>query len=504
MAAVPEQGGAGDKGLKEGALGFLSGVVIGVASTAPGYSLAAVLGGIALVAGIGVHAPAILLISFIPMLFIATAFYYLNKADPDCGTTFSWCTRAFGPWVGWIAGWAVLAADIIVMANLADIAGLYSWILVGQDSPSKLAVMTVGVIWMIAMTYICYVGIEASARTQYGLLGMELFTLALFAIVALYKVATMNISGELSPSLEWFNPFGLSQSALAAGVILGIFIYWGWDSTVNVNEESADPTEGPGKAAVVSTVVLLGVYVLVGVAAQAYHGTTFLKANSDDVLSSLGKDVFGSPLDKLLIIAVLTSASASCQTTILPATRSALSMAAKRAAPKTFGTVHEKHLTPSVATIWMGVISVAWYIGLKEISDDVLYDAVAALGMMIAFYYGITGFACPVYFRRELHQRPKPFLLVGVAPVLGGIVLFWALYKSIVDGINPNPADSTIWLSHFSPADVIGIGFFLLGFLLMFAMWFADKTFFRRRPEVAPPGFLDAVAPEPVADAVTM
>jgi amino acid transporter len=498
MAVTQQTGEAGEKGLRSGALGFLSGVVIGVASTAPGYSLAAVLGGIALVGGMGLHAPAILLISFIPMLFIATAFYYLNKADPDCGTTFSWCTRAFGPWVGWIAGWAVLAADIIVMANLADIAGLYSWILVGQNAPSQLAVMTVGVVWMIAMTWICYVGIEASARTQYGLLAMELFTLVLFAIVALYKVATMNISGSITPSLEWFNPFSLSQSALAAGVILGIFIYWGWDSTVNVNEESADPTEGPGKAAVVSTVVLLGVYVLVGVAAQAYHGAGFLRANSDDVLSSLGKDVFGSPLDKLLIIAVLTSASASCQTTILPATRSALSMAAKRAAPKTFGTIHEKHLTPSVATIWMGVISVAWYVGLKFISDDVLYDAVAALGMMIAFYYGITGFACPVYFRRELKSRPRPFLLAGVAPVLGGIVLFWALYKSIADGINPNPADSTVWLSHFSPADVIGIGFFLLGFLLMFAMWISDKTFFRRRLEVAPAGFMDQ--PKVVAD----
>jgi amino acid transporter len=504
MAAEQRSGEAGDKGLREGALGFLSGVVIGVASTAPGYSLAAVLGGIVFVTGMGVHAPAILLISFIPMLFIATAFYYLNKADPDCGTTFSWCTRAFGPWVGWIAGWAVLAADIIVMANLADIAGLYSWILIGQDSPSKLAVMTVGVVWMIAMTYICYVGIEASARTQYGLLAMELFTLVLFAIVALYKVATTNISHELTPSLEWFNPFGLSQSALAAGVILGIFIYWGWDSTVNVNEESADPTEGPGKAAVVSTVVLLGVYVLVAVAAQAYHGTGFLINNRDDVLSALGKDVFGSPLDKILIIAVLTSASASCQTTILPATRSALSMAAKRAAPTTFGTIHPKNLTPSVATIWMGVISVAWYIGLKEISDDVLYDAVAALGMMIAFYYGITGFACPVYFRRELGTRPRPFILAGVLPVLGGIALFWALYKQTADGINPNPADSSIWLGHFSPADVIGIGFFLLGFILMFGMWVADKTFFRRRPEVAPAGFLDAAAPEPVADAVTL
>src|SRR5262245_25930819 len=152
MSAELETGGAGEKGLREGTLGFLSGVVIGVASTAPGYSLAAVLGVIAAVPLMGVHAPAILLLSFVPMLFIAAAFYYLNKADPDCGTTFSWCTRAFGPWVGWMAGWAVLAADIIVMANLADIAGLYSWILVGQDAPSMFAVMVVGVLWMIAMT----------------------------------------------------------------------------------------------------------------------------------------------------------------------------------------------------------------------------------------------------------------------------------------------------------------------------------------------------------------
>jgi amino acid transporter len=496
MAAEHELGAAGEKGLREGTLSFLSGVVIGVASTAPGYSLAAVLGGIALVTGIGIHAPAIILISFIPMLFIAAAFYYLNKADPDCGTTFSWATKAFGPWVGWMAGWAVLAADIIVMANLADIAGLYSWLLVGQDSPSRLAVMTVGIIWMIGMTVICYIGIEASARTQYGLLGMELLTLAIFSVVALWKVYTMDISGSITPSLEWFNPFGVSQSALAAGLILGIFIYWGWDSTVSVNEESADPTEGPGKAAVVSTIVLLGIYVLVSVSAQAYHGVGFLKDNSDDVLSSLGTDVLGSPLDKLLIIAVLTSASASCQTTILPATRSALSMAAQRAAPRTFGTIHAKYLTPSIATIWMGIISVVWYVGLKLISDDVLYDAVAGLGMMIAFYYGITGLACVVYFRHELFKSPRRVILTGVAPILGAIVLFWALYKSIADGVNPNPDDSTIWLGHFAPSVVIGVGFFGIGFLLMFGMWLADKTFWGRRAEVAPAGFLDPVAAE--------
>jgi hypothetical protein len=75
-------------------------------------------------------------------------------------------------------------------------------------------------------------------------------------------------------------------------------------------------------------------------------------------------------------------------------------------------------------------------------------------------------------------------------------VLFWALYKSIRDGIDPNPGSSTIWLGHFAPSVVIGGGFFLLGFILMFGMWATDRTFFRRRPEVAPAGFLNPAAPD--------
>jgi hypothetical protein len=70
--------------------------VIGLASTAPAYSLAAVIGIVVVIAG--VQAPAVLLASFVPMFFIAAAFYYMNRADQDCGTTFSWVTRALGPW----------------------------------------------------------------------------------------------------------------------------------------------------------------------------------------------------------------------------------------------------------------------------------------------------------------------------------------------------------------------------------------------------------------------
>ena len=113
-------------------------------------------------------------------------------------------------------------------------------------------------------------------------------------------------------------------------MLLGVFIYWGWDSGVAVNEESEDPAEGPGKAAVVSTVMLVLIYLLVvGGRRSRSMAPGFLsnEENASDVLNALGNGVLGGTLNKLLIIAVLTSASASTQTTILPTARTTLSMA---------------------------------------------------------------------------------------------------------------------------------------------------------------------------------
>ena len=173
--------------------------MIGVASTAPGYSLAATLGFIVAV-GVGFQAPAVLLVSFLPMLCIAFAYYYMNRADPDCGTTFTWVTRAMGPQLGWLGGWAIIVADIIVMANLAQIAGLYSILLFDSGAdPSTGVVTAIGVIWIIIMTAIVTIGIELSARTQVGLLAAEITTLAAFAVVALVKVYGTDVPTEITP-----------------------------------------------------------------------------------------------------------------------------------------------------------------------------------------------------------------------------------------------------------------------------------------------------------------
>jgi len=203
-----------EKGLKTGALGLVSSTVMGVASTAPAYSLAATLGFIVAVVGLG--APVVALLAFVPIFLTSIGYSELNKADPDCGTTFTWAARAFGPRTGWAGGWAIVAADILVMASLAQVAGQYVFLLFGADGigsdPTNPWVLFVGVMWIISMTYICYRGIEVSARFQRVLLSVELVMLLVFSITALVRVGTGNHpAGSLTPSISWFNPFHISS-----------------------------------------------------------------------------------------------------------------------------------------------------------------------------------------------------------------------------------------------------------------------------------------------------
>jgi amino acid transporter len=487
--AAPGAGQAAEQPqLKKNAISFLSSVVIGVASTAPGYSLAAALGVVTLFAGF--QSPSIMVLAFVPMLFIAAAYYYLNKADPDCGTTFSWVTRAMGPRLGWLGGWGIIVTDIIVMPNLAAIAGAYTFQLFGNNHATTFEVTLVGVIWIVVMTGICYYGTELSARTQQWLLGIEFTTLIVWAVVALVKAHTGHaLPGGEHVSASWFNPFHITSfSNFTEAILAAVFIYWGWDSGVAVNEETENPGDAPGRAALVSTVVLVAIYVLVAVAALAYAGPKLLSNNADDIFAVIGHPVLGSPLDKLLIIAVLTSASASTQTTILPTARTALSMGRSGAIPPAFGRIHPRFLTPSVATLTMGAASIVWYVVMTLISTNILNDSILALGLGIAFYYGITGVACIIYYRRELTKTTKNFFFMGVAPGIGALILFALFIKSCFD-LGKTDSGSTVILGLGGPL-VIGLGALLLGIPLMIWARYGVKgatQFFSRKTEIASP-----------------
>ena len=135
---------------------------------------------------------------------------------------------------------------------------------------------------------------------------------------------------------DWFNPFAARlQAHCVDGILLGIFIYWGWDSGVAVNEETESSAEASWPGGGGSTLVLLGIYLVVSAGAQSFRGTGFLiEQLQRRPATCSGQHVFGRRGTSCLIIAVLTSASASTQTTILPTARTTLSMARWKAIPR--------------------------------------------------------------------------------------------------------------------------------------------------------------------------
>jgi amino acid transporter len=322
--------------------------------------------------------------------------------------------------------------------------------------------------------------------------------LVVLSVVALAKVGSGSAPvGHLPISASWFDPFDISSaSAFINGVLLMLFIYWGWDTTVSVNEETADPHTVPGRAAVLSTLVLLATYVLVVVAAQSYAGigTTGIGLgnpdNQGDVLSVLGRSVFGtsglgSVLTHLLLLMVLSSAAASTQTTILPTARTGLAMGVYQAIPKVFARTHRRFFTPTYATVVMGAASIVLYVVMNYISaGSVIADAVSALGVMIAFYYGLTGFSCVWYYRSTLRDSARNLWIRGVLPLLGGLILWAALGYNLYYYWGPGNS-YTSWKLGFWPHWDIGGVFLLdllslvLGVVLMLVYARVRPAFFR-------------------------
>ena len=467
------------KGLAKGQLGLFGSTVMGLASTAPVYSLVATLGFV--ITAVGFQAPIAFILAFIPMFFIAFAYRELNRAVPDCGTTFTWAAKAFGPWVGWMGGWGVAVAGIVVLANLAQIAGIYFWILLGQEELSQTLWVTTltGVVFIVAMVYVSYRGIEIGERLQNVLLGVQYLALLLFVIFSFGSVFGANPpDGAVQPSLDWFNPFGFTSfDGFTESILLALFIYWGWDTCLALNEETKDPKTIPGRAALISTLVLVVTYVLVTVAAMSYAGVDAL-ADQDDVFLVVKDALFG-PWAWLLVLAVLISAVSSTQTTILPTARGTLSMAVYKALPKRFGTVHPKFRTPGFSTLVMGAVALVFYVGMTLISENFLADSIYSLGLAIAFYYGLTGYACVWYFRRELFTSGFNFVYKFLFPLLGALMLTAAFVKSAIDMFDPDYGYTVIW--GIGGVFVIGIGSLLFGVVLMivWSLFPRSKPYFR-------------------------
>jgi amino acid transporter len=198
---------------------------------------------------------------------------------------------------------------------------------------------------------------------------------------------------------------------------------------------------------------------------------------ADNVFAALAEPVLGV-LAIFLFLAVVASAASSLQTTFLPAARTMLAMSFYKAAPERFSHVHPRFRSPSYATLFSGVATAIFYTAMTFLSEDVLIDTIYALGLMIAFYYSLTAFACVWYFRRELFTSPKNFIFKGLFPGLGGLMLTLLFFKTAVDTFDPAYGSGGAVLG-MGTVFVIGVGLLLLGVILMFVWQYRAPEFFR-------------------------
>ncbi|MCD9586647.1 APC family permease [Streptomyces sp. 8ZJF_21] len=476
-------------GLNPNAIGFVDSIAIGLNSTSPAYSLAAVIGPIA--AFVGVNVPGVMLASFLPMLLIASAFYYLNRVDPDCGTTFSWVSRILGPTTGWLGGWAVAMTGVMVVGSLAEVGTRFGLLAAGLDGwvANTWVLRSLTVLVILAMSALCVRSTEASARLQNVLTLLQVAGLLVFAAVALYRVhAGTSSLHAVHPSLGWLNPFSAGVAPLTSGLLLGVFTFWGWESAVNLTEETEGAVTAPGLAAIWSTVILLATYVSVAFAVVAYCGPGFLGDHADDeeaVFATLSDQVLGG-WSWVVLLAVATSALASTQTTIIPSSRTALSMARRYALPQGFSRIHPRHRTPDVSTWWVTGIAIVWYLVMHWLSDNALADSLTALSLLVAFYYALTGLACAVHHRHLLTTSVRNFLLLGAGPIVGALLLTWLLVESVITMANPANSYSGVSWFGLGPPLVIGIVLGIVGVLLML-WWRGTSRRFWAEPHPLPP-----------------
>lgn len=487
---MAEQHGLEPKGLAGGNVGMVGAIIMGLSCVAPAYSLSAALGQIATTSGL--QTPLIIVAGFIPMMLVAYGYRELNRAMPDAGTVFTWCARAFGPWVGWMAGWGMIACYVLVLSNMGGLA---------VDFFYRMIADVTGAGWVIGLAqnaltnsltclvfvglgaWISCLGMEAGERFQTGLVVFQCVALMGFALSA-FVVARSGHAFDYTPvRAAWFNPLHINGlNGLTAGVSLSVFLFWGWDVILTMNEETQHAHTTPGTAAGLTIVITMLLYVVAAMGALVYCGlgtgrfglgNPAIQAN---VFQGISTPIMGRAAT-LMSACIFTSSFASLQSTMISPSRTLLAMGHYRALPPVLARLSANKV-PAVAVLVSAGISWVFYAAVKGVSTHFIADTVAAIGMIICFYYAITAFATPWYFRRQVLQSGRNALFQGVLPFAGGVVLSVIFVTTFLSSLDPAYGSGSVWHG-INVVFLIAAGILAIGLGAMLACARTMPAFFR-------------------------
>jgi amino acid transporter len=406
--------------LKKGALGFLESLVMSIAGSAPAYSIT--VSAAALIAAAGVAGPAALWVGALPMLGITIAFAYLNRWRPDAGAAYVWVGRAMHPALGFLAGWALLSLSTIFNVAAALPAGQATLdLLAPAHSRDVLWAAGAGAVWFLGVLAIVTLGITVSARAQVILTLLEVGAIVLVGCLAISNAAPAPAAAF---SWDWFFPsaFGSFQ-AFSAGILVALFFYFGWDVSANLAEETAGADKAAGIACILGVIVVIALFLLAQVAVQVALAPSNIEANGSNLLPALGAVAFPRPWSAIAVLAVLVSAIATIETQLLQCTRLLFSMARDRVIDETMGKLHPRFRTPWLAGFAVGGVSLLLFAGSATVpSVSVLMnDLINAIGVQVACYYALAGFACAWHHRRTTLADWRTFVFAVIIPLTSAL-----------------------------------------------------------------------------------
>jgi amino acid transporter len=411
--------------LRRDALGLVHAVAIGVAGTAPAYSIAASTA--ALIGAVGALAPASLLYCGLIMVGITLAFVHLNHAYPDAGASYAWVGRVFNRDLGFLTGWAVLVSSALFMVSATIPAATATLLLVAPDAVgSKLAVTAVAACWLIAVSVVVVRGMHLTGVLQTVMTAIEIAVLGGLTIVALVRHGAQAMERL---SWSWFAPTAFTPESFAAGAVIALFFFWGWDVSLNVSEETNDSGRTPGLAAVLAMLIIAAAFMSFAIVTLAVLTEPEITGAGTSVLFAVAEKLVPRPWSYMAVLAVMLSTIGNLETSVLQFARTLFAKARAGEMHRRWSRVHERWGTPHLATCLiaaLGLVLLALSLAYPD-TDGVMKASINAIGLEIAFYYGLTAMACAWHFRRRAAGSPRLLMFAVVWPLASAVALWVAV-----------------------------------------------------------------------------
>jgi len=418
--------------LRANTLSLSDAIILGLASSAPAQTMAVALP--ALVAAIGYAGLLPITCAFVPMLGIALSYQHLNRWDQSAGATYTWVSRALHPYLGFVAGWMILMYYTLGTTGMTVPAGTYTLQLIAPGMANhKMAVVAVGSLWNLTLTFLLLAGIEVAARFQRALAVFEYSVLFFFAILGIRALIAGHAATSITPA--WFSLTGPNKMrGFVSGMLIAVFMYSGWDAAIYVNEETKNKEANPGRAAVSSVVILVFVYSLITFAYQGILNAPTLQNSAGNALAVIAQRLLPGPGSLLLSVVVLLGTVACLQVAIVSSSRLGFAMAEDRVMPSFFKIVHPRTGSPWAVTLVMGGINLV-FLMLTAFkaggTGEMLSNIAGSLGIIASLFYALTAIAAVWQYRGVLFSSVRDFVLGGLWPALGAIFLLITVIEAV-------------------------------------------------------------------------